>query len=360
MSKAVVFCALMGLALAVASPLFKEEEYQLLFSKWMTQHSKKYETKDFFHRYNVFKHNMDYVFTHNQKNTSYTLAMNPFGDMTSKEFVATHNGYKPRSRDFVKSKLAPVAPVHAVKAPASVDWRTKGAVTPIKNQGQCGSCWSFSTTGSVEGAVSIREGKPAVGLSEQQLMDCSQAEGNEGCNGGLMDDAFQYIIDNDKKGGLCTEEEYPYQGVQGKCRAYSICAGNKGVATISAFTDVVPSQAGSDSDLQAAVAIGPTSIAIEADQMDFQFYSSGVFDAADCGTNLDHGVLIVGYGTSGGSNYWIVKNSWGASWGNAGYIWICKDNCKNLGAQGNNGMCGIKMDPSYPTGAQTVAHTKKH
>jgi C1A family cysteine protease len=350
MSKAVLFCALLGLSLALAAPLFKEDEYQLLFSKWMTQHNKKYETKDFFHRYNVFKHNMDFVFAHNQKNSTYTLAMNPFGDMTSKEFVATHNGYKPRERSFIKSKLAPAPKLSHAKNPTSVDWRTHNAVTPIKNQGQCGSCWSFSSTGSVEGAVALATKTKAVGLSEQQLMDCSQAEGNDGCNGGLMDDAFQYIIMNKAHGGLCTEKEYPYESVQGKCRAYSICAGNKGVGAISGFTDVTPSTP-TDMPLENAVTIGPVSIAIEADQMSFQFYSNGVYDSADCGTNLDHGVLIVGYGSLDGANYWIVKNSWGASWGDAGYIMICKDNCKNLGAQGVNGMCGIKMDPSYPTGA---------
>jgi cathepsin L len=341
------------LSLAVAAPLFKEDEYQLLFSKWMTQHTKKYETKDFFHRYNVFKFNLDYVFNHNQLNNSYTVAMNAFGDMTNAEFVATHNGYKPRSRDFVKSKLAPPHVAHKKANPTSVNWVTEGKVTPVKNQGQCGSCWSFSATGSVEAAIAIATNKKPVGLSEQQLMDCSQKEGNDGCNGGLMDDAFQYIIDNKAKGGLCTEEEYPYEAVQGKCRAYSICAGNKGVAFITGFHDVPPSQP-TDTDLETAVTLGPVSVAIEADQMSFQFYSSGVYDNNGCGTKLDHGVLVAGYGVSNGADYWLVKNSWGASWGNAGYIWICKTNCKNLGQQGANGMCGIKMDPSYPTGGKDV------
>jgi hypothetical protein len=214
----------------------------------------------------------------------------------------------------------------------SVDWRTKGAVTPVKNQGQCGSCWAFSTTGSVEGAVAIKTGK-LTSVSEQQLVDCSGAEGNQGCNGGLMDYAFEYII---KNGGLDTESDYAYTARDGSCNAAK--AATK-ASSISSYKDVAHN---SEAQLIAAVTQQPVSVAIEADQSGFQLYKSGVF-SGPCGTQLDHGVLAVGYNTdSTGKNYWIVKNSWGASWGLQGYILMAQ-------GKGAAGICGINMEPSYPT-----------
>jgi len=205
-------------------------------------------------------------------------------------------------------------------------------VTPVKNQGQCGSCWSFSTTGSTEGVNAIN-GKGLISLSEQQLVDCSGAYGNQGCNGGLMDNAFQYIIAN---GGICTEAAYPYTAQDGTCK--NTC---KKTVMIAGFKDVTHN---SDVALATAVAQQPVSVAIEADQSSFQFYSGGVLTAA-CGTALDHGVLAVGYGTDTGVEYWKVKNSWGASWGEAGYIRLARGDQYNGGA----GQCGIYSDPSYPT-----------
>jgi len=213
----------------------------------------------------------------------------------------------------------------------SVDWRTKGAVTPIKNQGQCGSCWAFSTTGSVEGAYFISTGK-LVSLSEQQLVDCSGAYGNEGCNGGLMDDAFKYIIAN---GGLDTESDYAYTARDGVCNKAKAAIH---AASIKSFADVPANQ---EAQLIAAVAKTPVSVAIEADQSGFQFYKSGVF-AGPCGTQLDHGVLAVGYDTTATTPYWIVKNSWGTSWGDQGYIMMAQ-------GKGAHGLCGINMMASYPT-----------
>jgi len=202
----------------------------------------------------------------------------------------------------------------------------------VKNQGSCGSCWAFSTTGSIESSYAIATGK-LVSLSEQQLVDCSDSYGNYGCDGGLMDYAFEYVIAN---GGLCTEDSYPYQGVDGTCKSTSCSMYDP----IQSYSDVTPD---SESSLEASVAIRPVSVAIEADQSSFQFYSTGIL-TGKCGTNLDHGVLAVGYGTDGTTEYWKVKNSWGTSWGEEGYVLICR----NCGKNGNEGECGINHEPSYP------------
>merc|ERR1712087_1096434 len=223
--------------------------------------------------------------------------------------------------------------------PTAIDWTDNNGnyVTPVKNQGQCGSCWSFSTTGAIESRTAIankQTGNDIVTLSEQELVDCSGSYGNQGCNGGLMDDAFKYI---QKAQGLCSEQENPYTAKDGTCVASS--CGTRYDA-ISSYSDVTPD---SFASMEEAVAQGPVSIAIEANQLAFQFYSSGVF-TGNCGTQLDHGVLAVGYGVDGSQKYWKVKNSWGASWGMNGYILICKECQKN----GDKGECGILMQPSFP------------
>jgi len=259
------------------------------------------------------------------------MAMNQFGDMDADEFIATHTGYNKVNMGVLRSGNTKHHKV-GVKLPSAVDWRTSGAVTPVKDQGQCGSCWAFSTTGSTEGAYFLST-KKLVSLSEQELVDCSAAEGNSGCEGGLMDFGFQYIIDNK---GITTEKAYPYTATDGTCASTGKPVG----ATISSFSDVSPS----DNDaLRAAVVQQPVSIAIEADQDGFQFYSSGVF-SGDCGDALDHGVLVVGYNQTASPAYWIVKNSWGSSWGDAGYIFLVDDATLN----GGTGQCGLLSEPSYP------------
>jgi cathepsin L len=252
------------------------------------------------------------------------MGMNEFGDMTWAEFKSIYvGGTKPVPREYIRSKNYPEE-IAGRTIPASLDWRTQNAVTPVKNQGQCGSCWAFSTTGSVEGAHAIAT-KNLISLSEQQLMDCASSYGNQGCNGGLMDDAFEFII---KNGGICSEASYPYKGVEGTCKTCTE------VATISSYVD---NPSGNENNLSTLIQNGPVSIAIEADQSAFQFYSGGVFSAA-CGHNLDHGVLIVGYGTLSSKPYWIVKNSWGATWGMQGYI---------LMIQGKD-ECGLALAASQP------------
>jgi len=310
----------------VVAAVAARDAHESRFADWMHAHGKSYAANEFHTRFQIWKHNLHYV---EKFRGSHFVAMNKFGDLTNKEFQRIFLGY---------SAAIPAAPRHEevldeAAPPASVDWRTKGAVTAVKNQGQCGSCWAFSTTGSTEGAHAIKTGH-LVSLSEQNLMDCSTSYGNQGCNGGLMDNAFQYIIANK---GIDTEACYPYTAQDGTTCNYSTsCIG----ATLSSYQDIPQ---GSETQLQAAVAShGPVSVAIDAGLSSFQFYSGGVYSDASCGNSpndLDHGVLAVGYGTLSGQAMWIVKNSWGSDWGVSGYIYM---------ARNDNNMCGIATAASYP------------
>jgi len=302
------------------------ENNQFLFTSWAKQHKKNYDVAEVFQRFNVFNDNMAKIIAHNSAKQSFTMSMNEFGDLTADEFKAQYHGLLPFRSEYLKAQNAPAFPKD-LKIASSVDWTTKGAVTPVKNQGQCGSCWAFSTTGSIEGAHQIATGK-LVPLSEQELVDCAGSSGNQGCNGGLMDNAFEWVIKN----GLCTESSYPYKAKGGSCSK-----GCKSATSITGFKDVPK---GDEDSLMKAANVNPVSIAIEADQFAFQFYQGGVMDGT-CGKKLDHGVLLVGYGTDGGQDYWKIKNSWGASWGEEGYIRVVRG--KNI--------CGLADSASYPTSA---------
>jgi len=245
-------------------------------------------------------------------------------------------------------KPNPIKVFDTTNVASSVDWVTKGAVTPVKNQGQCGSCWAFSTTGATEGAYAIATGK-LLSFSEQELVDCAGSYGNQGCNGGLMDNGFKYLVSK----GDALESEYGYTGKSGSaCSASKSSSPALAAGRVTSFHDVTPD---SIPQMEAAVSQGPVSVAIEADQSGFQFYKNGVFSGA-CGSNLDHGVLVVGYGTDSGKDYWKIKNSWGPTWGDQGYIRVIKGdsfetNSRKLlggGGGGSSGECGLLKDPSYP------------
>mmetsp|Transcript_44963 Transcript_44963/g.95864 ORF Transcript_44963/g.95864 Transcript_44963/m.95864 type:complete len:468 (-) Transcript_44963:80-1483(-) len=284
-------------------------------------------------RFQAFSENYNYILEENAKGHSYELGLNHFTDMSTDEFGMTHFGMQKPSADKLWGSL-PYLGQHKVgnaSLPASMDWTTKGAVTPVKNQAQCGSCWAFSSTGSLEGAWEIATGQH-VSLSEQQLVDCAQRFGEQGCNGGLMDGAFQYA----ETAAMCTEDSYPYEGKNGICKMSS-CKTGIPKGGVVGYKDVKQQD---EQALMSAVAQQPVSVAIEADKTVFQTYSSGIL-TGNCGTTLDHGVLVVGYGTDGGKDYWLVKNSWGASWGVNGYV-------KVLRGKAGPGECGIKMQASYP------------
>jgi len=325
----VVLLALVSLASCVSVSKLLSDEWHLFKST----HNKKYNEFEEKFRMKVYMENRHKVARHNilfeKGEKSYTLAMNHFGDLLHHEFVALMNGFK--GKNFTKSGNGAffMEPAN-IELPASVDWRTQGAVTPVKDQGQCGSCWAFSTTGALEGQ-NFRKTGNLTSLSEQNLIDCSGKYGNEGCNGGLMDQAFQYIKDNK---GIDTEEAYPYEAEDDVCR-YN--PQNRG-ASDNGFVDI---PAGNEAKLMAAVAtVGPVSIAIDASHESFQFYSKGVYYEPECSSqDLDHGVLVVGYGTEKGKDFWLVKNSWSEKWGDGGFIRMAR-NRKNH--------CGIASAASYP------------
>ena len=312
------------------------------FAQWMAEHGKKYDTaEEEEKRMGIFAANKKFVERHNAEHAegkhSHWVGLNHLADLTAEEF-RNMLGYK---RELLDAR-PPVDPTTweyaSVTPPESVDWVEKGAVTPVKNQGQCGSCWAFSTTGAVEGVHQIKTGK-LVAVSEEELVSCSH-NGNMGCNGGLMDNAFKWIIKNK---GIDTEEDWKYTAKVGKC---GFVHRHRREVSITGFKDV-PSE--DEDSLEKAVAMQPVAVAIEADHQSFQLYKGGVYAAKDCGTSLDHGVLVVGYGMDptikGHKHFWKIKNSWGPGWGEEGFIRISKGGKSH----GKRGQCGVTMQASYPT-----------
>ena len=309
------------------------QELHSLWSAWKSVHSKAYHSNEEAARLAIFIQNYRKIVEFNRQNEGVKLAINKFADMTGEEWKAHHTGGYTASPKRAQEKLLKFSePVDfgLLSLPESVDWREKGAVTPVKNQQQCGSCWAFSSTGALESLYFINSGK-LLTFSEQQLVDCDPQD--EGCNGGLPEQAFEYTAE----AGIETEQDYPYTAKDGKCHYDQ----SKAIKVNTGRKSVTPQNANA---LKAALTVQPVTIGIEADQQAFQFYSSGVIKSG-CGDNLDHAVLAVGYTKVGNDEAFIVKNSWGPSWGSNGYVYISTDNKANNG----NGVCGILGDPVVPT-----------
>jgi len=317
-------------------------EHKKVFTEWKNFYNRVYANIDEeINKYSTFVQNLKFICETNAQNLSFKLRLNQFGDMDSNEFRHAVHGpsgscARVTSKDSTTSKISTLHEKKAktVNDPDSIDWTNYNGysyVTPVKNQGSCGSCWAFATTGSLECRYAINKGW-LVSLSEQQLVDCSDGYGNYGCDGGWWYNAYSYI---EATGGLCSEDEYPYLGYDSSCHGCGTL-----YDTMYNYADV-PSD--DEQSLEDAVAGGCVAVGIEADQSTFQFYSSGVLTGT-CGTSIDQGVLAVGYGNMNGQDYWKVKNSWGTSWGDQGYVYICRD----CGQNGAAGECGINMYPAYP------------
>lgn len=316
----------------LASQSLSASAYASSFLGFVRRHGKAYSSAEYLQKYETYKKNLDFV---RNFDGTFEVALNEFADLSQEEFFAMYLGMTDRvpaeRTGKAKTGLWRAPPVLGL--PTELDWRVNGSVTPVKDQGQCGSCWSFSATGALEGCHALKTGQ-LVSLSEQNLVDCSSSFGNMACNGGLMTSAFDYVIKNN---GIVTEESYPYvsgkSGSAGKCKF----AKENVAATMTAYTNV---EEGDENDLQAKMAVGPVSVAIDASHISFQFYRSGVYNEPKCDPqDLDHGVLGVGWGTSSDGDFWIVKNSWGATWGEKGYIRM---------ARNKNNKCGIATMATLP------------
>jgi cathepsin L len=322
------------LALAFTCTLAIDVTLNRHWQLWKSANNKQYSDAEEHVRRGIWESNLQKVQDHNLQADlgvhTYWLGMNKFADMTITEFVKVMNGYNVTMRGQRKNNRPEYTFNPKLQVPDTVDWRDQGYVTAVKDQGQCGSCWAFSSTGALEGQHFAKT-KSLVSLSEQNLVDCSQKQGNMGCNGGLMDQAFDYIKENN---GIDTETSYPYEAVDNTCRFKSADVG----ATDTGYTDIKSKD--EDALKQAVADIGPISVAIDASHASFQLYKSGIYNEIFCSqTRLDHGVLAVGYGTDSGKDYWLVKNSWGEGWGNKGYIQMSRN---------KRNQCGIATAASYP------------
>lgn len=320
-------------ATALSAPVadFTALEVQTLWTSFKQTHSKFYSLEEDAQRFALFQERVQMVQEHNVKyargESSYAMKLTPVADWTYEEMMA-RNGY--RQRDATSRNIETVRHVFVDgAAPDSVDWRSKGYVTDVKDQGQCGSCWSFGTTGTLEGAW-VKAGNKLTPFSEQNLVDCDRAW-DAGCNGGLPEVALEYVIKN----GIESEADYPYKGRQGKCQF-----DKSKVAGRASAEKKVP--ADDEDALKNSVAtVGPIAVGIDASHFSFQLYSHGVYDESRCSsTRLDHAVLVVGYGTENGKDYWLVKNSWSTRWGDEGYVKI---------ARNKNNHCGVATQATYPT-----------
>ncbi|CAH1182111.1 unnamed protein product [Phyllotreta striolata] len=302
------------------------------FEEFVQTHGKRYEsTHEHSLRKDAFRHNLRFIEAHNRKGEGYTLGVNHLADLTNDELRVKAPRGRLASKGYNGGLPFPYD-TENVTVPSHIDWRLLGAVTPIKDQMVCGSCWAFGTNGAMEGAIFIKTGK-LISLSEQALVDCSWGYGNIGCEGGEDFRAYQWIK---KHGGVPANAEYThYSGENGYCIA-------ENVTKIGPITGWVNVTSNNEAALKLALLKhGPISVAIDASLKTFMFYSSGVYHDKNCRNrdeDLDHAVLAVGYGTLNGQDYWLVKNSWSPYWGSEGFVLIAR----------KNNICGVTTAATYP------------
>ncbi|KAI5661124.1 hypothetical protein M9H77_20447 [Catharanthus roseus] len=306
------------------------DEVMGLYESWLVEHGKTYDSiGEKSKRFEIFKDNLRYIDDQNSiANSTYKLGLNKFADLTLDEYLSMYLGTRPAAVESEERISDQYLPSATDTLPISFDWRQKGAVTPVRNQGRCGSCWAFSTVASVE-AINAIVTDDLVSLSEQELVDCDSS--NKGCNGGNMERAFNYVIRN---GGIDTKENYPYKAHKGTCDPNRVT-----VVGINGYKRV---PANNERALQNAVVHQVVSVGIDASSRTFQLYKSGVY-TGDCGKSINHAVNAVGYGVENGVEYWIVRNSWGTNWGENGYIRMQRN------VRDTAGLCGIAQWVTYPT-----------
>lgn len=335
----IVFAALSVALLSAGAARFYVQEKGLqvpvevlhAFKLWQTKHQKFYGTPmEEIHRALVFFANYLKVKSHDAS-LGWTVELNGFADMDTKEFTTKYTGLNLASRPASKN-VKTFNPTNVGDNPKSVDWRAQGAVNPIKNQGSCGSCWAFSANAGFESAAYLAGYTPLYSYSEQQLVDCATEEGNQGCNGGWMTSAYDYVI---KVGGLQTEQSYPYTGKD------DACTSDKSKFAPPQITGYIEVPENRCDLLETAVAQQPVTVAVDANA--WQFYKNGVFSSAFCTNYLNHGVAAVGYSNDASKPYWIIRNSWGTTWGEEGYMLLNK--VSNAGKQG---LCGVCMVTAFP------------
>lgn len=355
--------------LAVVNSLIFHQDSSVVerFKNWIDTHRIKHvDDRHLTHIFENWLSNDKYIFETNSKNLSYTVGHNAFSGMNSDEFAEfmsfkSNHEFLSQNKRFLRGNVPGIKQEDIIdfeNLPTTVDWRTKGVVNQVRNQQQCGSCYSFSAVSTLESAVAIKTSK-LYDLSEQEVVSCSLKYGNLKCNGGYYNSAWNYVKDN---GGICSESDYPYtsgNGEGGSCvKGCTPVAGTK----VQSYVDVTPN---SDAAMMTALNVGPVSIAIQADTRSFQLYSGGIYNdyegcnsnsktkGLDSQPNIDHAVVLVGYGSENGQDYYILRNSWDTSWGdvkgsvngetNAGYMLIARGN-----QYGTYGVCGVLYDPMYP------------
>jgi cathepsin L len=324
--KLVIVCFL---TVKVAGALELGEEWAL----WKNQHRMSYSSEDEeAKRYSIWLSNKKYIDEHNSKNLSFVLRMNKFGDLTLEEYSDSYACHLVGDNS-INTNEEMYKPPKDVELPTAINWRNENKVTAIKAQGEyrCHSCYAFAAVGALESHHAIITGSKTR-LSEQNIIDCSAEYGNAGCEGGNYRTVYKYIIENQ---GIDTQSSYPYKALKNNCKFNS----NKVGATMSSVLHI---ERGSESDLQSAVALeGPVVVSIDHRHQSFQFYGGGIYSEYNCYTNyylLTHEMIVVGYGTNQYKDYWIIKNSYGSSWGRGGYMWM---------ARGQNN-CGIASDAAFP------------